>query len=206
MRAVPALIAVALPFVVTPGASFTLTLAHATRSQSNSWRRIALGTAAGIVLLALAVGATGLGAALSAVPVIRVTLGLVGTTVLIAFGVVVLVKAIRPASGAAEESAPANLVRWSFAAVVTNPKALSLYAIVVPTLAGPELHGFALFGSFAVVHIALLTAWLCITHYSVTRIPGLARSPRLQRGLFVAAGVAMIGLGCFTAAQTLAER
>lgn len=210
MKELLTLTAVALPFVITPGASFTLTLAHAhtpnTRSQSSAWRRVALGTAAGIALLALAVGATGLGTAVTANPVLRLALGLAGATVLIGLGVTVLVRAIRRSPDPEDPPASRNLVRWSFAAVMTNPKALSLYALIVPTLAGPDLHGIALFVSFAALHIGLLTIWLCLAHHAVTRIPVLVRSPRLQDLLLAAAGALMVGLGLLTATHTVAQR
>lgn len=199
------LTAVALPFVIAPGASFTLTLAHATRRGPPGWRRVAFGTAAGIVLLALAVGATELGAALATVPTLRIALGLVGATVLIGFGIAILVKAARRTTDTKNASVPANLVRWSFTATVTNPKALSLYALIVPTLGGHDLYGFALFASFAAIHIGLLTIWLHLTHQSVTRIPALARSPRLQSRLLATSGVLMISLGALTGMQALTQ-
>lgn len=206
MRELLTLTAVAVPFVITPGASFTLTVSHATQSRSPGWRRVAVGTGAGLLLLAVVLGASGLGGVLTSAPRLRVALGLLGGAILIAFGVTVLTRAARPKARGAEPRAPRNLVRWSFAAVVTNPKALTLYALIVPSLASDTLRGITLFTSFAAVHIAVLSMWLCLTHHCVTRIPALARSDRLQHLLLATAGLVMIVLGIRTGIHAIALR
>ena len=215
MTAVLALTVVALPFVITPGASFTLTVAHAHPSQTPAWRRIALGTSVGLLVIASLVGVTGLGVFLISTPALRVGLGLVGAAVLIAYGATICARAFRvggdhadsavtaPDPTASDRASPDRLVRWSFLMVLTNPKALALYVLIVPTLARPGLDGLALLVTFAAIHICLQSAWLCLIHNGVVRIPALARDARLRRRLLGAAGGLMIVLGILALLHTL---
>lgn len=92
------------------------------------------------MLIAVAVGATGLATWVNTVPILRATFELIGMAILIAFGIAVLLKAVR-LRVAAGEARPDHLVRWAFIAVITNPKALGLFVVVLPTVAHPGLHG-----------------------------------------------------------------
>lgn len=195
---------VALPFVVSPGASFTLTLANAASSQRLTWLRIAGGTGAGIAVLALLMGATGIGTVLTSNPLAQLLLGLVGGAVLSFFGIRMLIRALRRSHPADKQpTTPPRLLTWSFLTLITNPKALGLYVLVVPSLAEGNSGDTALFAVFAAVHIILLTGWLVLVHQAATRIPGIARSPRVQRIIFALAGVVMIALGVTLGVETM---
>lgn len=197
------LVAVAIPFVITPGASFTLTLAHAVRREGRSWLPIAAGTGLGILVLALLMGATGIGALLNGSPTARLLLGLVGAVVLITFGVLIMTRARRAPPEQSSPTRPRSLLRWSLVAVLTNPKALALYVVIVPTLPTAQVEGGFLFVLFAAVHIMLLAGWLFVVHSVATQLPVLARSIRLQRFLVTLAGVAMIILGVLAGSQAI---
>lgn len=200
------LVAVAIPFVITPGASFTLTLAHAIRREGHSWLPIVSGTALGLLALALLLGATGIGALLSGSPTVRFLLGVVGAAVLIAFGFLIMASARRAGPDHATPARPRSLLRWSLTAVLSNPKALTLYVVIVPTLPTTHLRGLPLFASFAAVHIGLLAGWLVLVHLTASHLPRLARSARLQRALVILAGLAMIILGVLAGARAALAR
>ena len=214
MTAVLALAMVALPFVITPGASFTLTVAHAHpaahtpthQGNSPAWRRIAVGTSAGMLVIAGLVGATGLATFVTSTPTLRMGLGLAGAAVLIAYGTMICVRGFRAGRGETDSAATTSghLVRWSFLIVLTNPKALALYVLIVPTLARPGLDGFSLLMAFVGIHSCMQAAWLCLIHNVVVRIPALARSDRIRRHLLAASGILMLCLGAFAVAHSLA--
>lgn len=205
MTAVLALAAVAIPFVITPGASFTLTVAHAHRTGPPAWRQVTLGTSAGLLVIALAVGTTGLGTFLTSTPALRMGVGLMGAAVLIAYSITICARVFREGRGQTDTptSAVARLARWSFLIAATNPKALALYVLIVPTLAGPELGGLALSMAFAAIHMCLQTAWLCLIHHLAVRIPSLTRSPRARHRLLAMSGILMLCLGFLTATHSL---
>lgn len=207
MTTILALAAVAVAFVVSPGASFALTVAHARPAQAPAWRRITVGTSAGILVLALVVGATGLSTFLTTHPLLRLALGFVGAAVLIGYGVSICVRALRQKAELpqATHTVPERLVRWSFLIVMTNPKALALYVLIVPALHIPDLDGIELTLGFAAVHICLQAAWLCSIHHLVVRIPALADSGRARRRLMVASGLLMVTLGALTAVHSLTQ-
>jgi threonine/homoserine/homoserine lactone efflux protein len=192
------LVGVATPFVVTPGASFTLTLAHAADGYGSSWLRVVTGSGCGIVLLAFCLGATGLGDALTAMPTVRLLLGLVGGVVLVVVGGTLLRRLSQHPPVTSQLSTPRSLVRWSFVALVTNPKALSVYVVVVPQLSSTALSGGRLFLAFAGVHIALMTVWLFLVDWAATHLPAGVASERTRRLVFGGAALVTVALGATT--------
>jgi threonine/homoserine/homoserine lactone efflux protein len=190
---------VAAPFVVTPGASFTLTLAHATDGYRSSWLRVVTGSGCGIVLLALCLGATGVGDALTAMPTVRLLLGLIGGVVLVIVGGTLLRRLAQDPPVTSQSSAgPRSLVQWSFVALVTNPKALTVYVVVVPQLCSTRLSGGRLFLAFAGVHIALMTVWLFLVDWAATRLSTGVTAERTRRLVFGAAALVTVALGATT--------
>ncbi len=158
-----------------------------------------------MLVIATVVGATGLGTLLTSTPALRMGLGLVGAAVLITYGTTIGVRAFRTEQEHADSAttSPAHLVRWSFFIVLTNPKALALYVLIVPTLTRPGLDGFALQMTFVTIHVCLQSTWLCLTHTLVVRIPALARSTRIRRRLLGTSGGLMVCLGIFAAVHAL---
>jgi threonine/homoserine/homoserine lactone efflux protein len=96
-----------------------------------------------------------------------------------------------------------RLVLWSFIAVITNVKALSLYVLVVPTIRVSGLSGLGLYLSFAAVHMVMQLAWLVLVTLAVLLIPGVARSGLTRRILTVLSCSTMVTLGAFTAISSL---
>jgi threonine/homoserine/homoserine lactone efflux protein len=189
----------ALPFVLSPGASFTMTVANAAKGDRLSPVKVWVGTAGGIAIIASVAGLSGLGALVMSHPPIRLIFGIVGGCVLAGFGVFTLVKASqRSPERPGQTTNTTRLVLWSFAAVMTNVKALSLYVLVVPTISVRGLAGFGLYGCFAAVHMVMQLAWLALVGVAVLRLPGAARSGLTRRILTVLGGCTMIALAAFT--------
>lgn len=192
-----ALLAVtALPFVVSPGASFNITIGAAVDGDRRAPFKVWAGSALGIVLIASVTGFSGLGQLIASSSMARAVFGIVGGLVLIAIGASSLVKAFR--ATAAPDSKPrasSRLILWSFLAIITNVKALSLYALVVPGLHVIGMDGPTLSLTFAVVHIALLLIWLLMLGALVRAVPILGKSGRARTILLVLAASTIILLG-----------
>ncbi|QSB05640.1 LysE family translocator [Natronoglycomyces albus] len=194
------LVGVAIPFVLSPGASFALTLSHAASGLRLAWLYVMAGTAGGTFVMAFLVGATGLGEALTANLLGRSMLEVTGGAVLICFGLILLRKGFGRDTEVADAPDTSRLVRWSFVTVVANPKALSLYLVVVPSLASPQLRGLTLLLAFAAIHMGLHTLWLFLVNWGAIGVPGLVGSVRAQRCAYAASGLMMMGWGLYMAA------
>jgi threonine/homoserine/homoserine lactone efflux protein len=193
------LAATALPFVVSPGASFTMTIGAATAGDRRAPLKVWAGTALGIVIIAAIAGLSGIGQLIAENDFVRTVFGAVGGTVLIVIGISSLVKAVRASTTAehARRSGP-RLVLWAFLALITNLKALSLYALVVPTLNGVDIQGPALFLIFAIVHVTMLLAWLVLLGAAVNAVPVLGESQRARSILLLFAALTLVVLGALT--------
>lgn len=186
----------ALPFVLSPGASFTITINGAANGDRWSGLKVWTGTALGILLLAFAAAQTGLGVMVANDSLIKTIFGAVGGIVLVLFGLLTIFRELRQARASLPQSRQQpRLVLWSFLALVTNVKALSLYVLVVPTITGLALDGLSQYMSFAVVHILMLLAWLCLIALAVSIIPGVASSRVTRFFLSALAGAVMVTLG-----------
>jgi threonine/homoserine/homoserine lactone efflux protein len=182
----------ALPFVLSPGASFGITVNSAVGGDRRAPLRVWIGTSLGIALIAVSLGISGLGVSVIGYPVVLLVFRLLGGAVLLSLGTVSLVKAIRAWNRPLPEPRPATrLVLWSFLAVVTNVKALSLYVLVVPTTAGTGPTGLPLYALFAAIHIAMMFVWLTLVGLIVRTLPLLQTSPR-ARGILIAATSAIL--------------
>jgi threonine/homoserine/homoserine lactone efflux protein len=198
------LASVALPFVLSPGASFTITITNVARGDRFSPVKVWVGTAVGIGIIASVAGLSGLGALVVSHPPVRLVFGIVGGCVLAGFGVSTLVKELgRSQETPGPTTNTTRLVLWSFVAVITNVKALSLYVLVVPTIRVSGLSGLGLYLSFAAVHMVMQLAWLVLVTLAVLLIPGVARSGLTRRILTVLGGSTMIVLGVVTVVSAL---
>ncbi|PZE33333.1 LysE family translocator [Curtobacterium sp. MCPF17_031] len=194
----------ALPFVVSPGASFAITVDVASTGDRRGALKVWMGTALGISAIATLFALSGIGLLLAANSTARTAFGLLGGGVLVLLGFLSIVKAIRSArSSVTSPRPPRKLVLWSFLALITNVKALSLYALVVPALHTPHLAGTALFFTFAGVHVVMLFLWLTVLAWAVRRIPNLGASPRIRTALMSAAALTLIALGSQTVIKAL---
>lgn len=200
-----AMFAIALPFVISPGASFSLTIGAAAEGDVWSPVKVWAGTSLGIVVIAAVAGLTGLGTFVATNDSARLLFGVIGGFILISFGVVAVVKSFRvPSDPSADpEASRGSLVLWSFLVGISNVKALSLYALVVPSATGIPLTGGALYAAFAGTHIAMLLLWLSLLGVGVRLMPVLTQSPRARRLLVGAAGVMMVLLGVRSMVEAL---
>ena len=199
------LAAVAIPFVVSPGASFVLTLEAAVAGDRRAPLGVWIGTALGISIIALIAGLSGLGDIIMRDHVMRVVLRLVGGSILIFFGAASLFKVRKPPSDTGlqtpepgrhrQRRVHEGLTIRAFLIVITNVKALSLYLLIVPTITHGGITGLPLYVAFAATHIVLLFVWLALISCLVFAVPVIARTPVIQVGLRAFAGLALIILG-----------
>ena len=194
MRTLAFLVGVALPFVISPGASFTITVTSVAGGDRRSPFKVWAGTALGISVLALLVTLTGIGGLVAGSPTAQQVFAVVGGAVLIAFGGLTLRRGLRRGDDRLPSvPAPARLVAWSFLALVTNVKALTLYVVVVPTT-GAALSSPLLYLVFGVVHITMLLVWLVLVAHLVALVP-TRHSDRVRRVLSALGGTFMVALG-----------
>ena len=200
MTTVLILAATALPFVISPGASFTITLGAVAAGDRRGPVKVWAGTSLGAGLIASVAAVTGLGTFIANNATANLVFGVLGGSLLIAFGVVPALRLYwrRRNGGNGTEPQQKRLVLWSFLVVITNVKALSIYAIVVPTIPQDALSGAALYASFTGIHSVLILLWLSLLGLAVRNVPGLARSPRAQGILVLAASFTMVVLGVRT--------
>lgn len=169
-----------LPFVLTPGASFTITVGAAVDGDRRASLRVWAGTALGLALIAVAAAVSGVGDYVAGSPTARTVFGLVGGVVLVGLAVGSGLRARTVLTdGVAEARPQQRLVLWSFVAVVTNVKALSLYAVVLPTAVTAGTDSLTTFAAAAAVHITMLLAWLTLVGALVRRTPHCADQPGL---------------------------
>ena len=163
-----------LPFVVTPGASFTITVSAAADGDRRASLRVWGGTALGIALIAGAAALSGIGDYVESSQTARTVFGLLSGAVLLglAVGAGRRVRAVLVAD-ITETRPQQRLVLWAFVALVTNVKALSLYALVLPAALVPGAAGLAAYACSAAVHIVMLLVWLSVVGALVRRTPAL---------------------------------
>lgn len=198
------MVVVLLPFVLSPGASFSLVLTHTVAGSRTAVGKVIAGTGAGLFVLAALVGLTGLGAALQADPFARGLVTIGGALVLAVIGGRMISRGVtgrRGGSAGADE--PKHLVAWSFVVLLTNAKALTLYLVVVPTLPSHDLTGAQPYVLFAAVHTALQGLWLVTVSVLAKRLPSAIRSPRGQDAVLVITGSALVGIAVLTAVNGL---
>jgi threonine/homoserine/homoserine lactone efflux protein len=173
---------VVLPLVVTPGASFALTVAGAVERTRWIGARIAVCCTP----LARALGDSGLAH----------LLGYVGAVVLFALAARVAHSAMRTQSqpGRREPGARSASAR-AFMTTIVNPKALAVYLVVVPGVAvslGQSLRSIGVV--FAVTHIACTFGWLTAVDAAIQRARWLGQ-PRSRRVLQLAAAAGLVVTG-----------
>lgn len=188
------------PFVISPGASFTITVSSVAAGDRYGPLKVWAGTSLGTILIATVVALTGLGTLIASNGTAQLVFGLLGGAILIAFGVVPAVRLIRRRRNGSQkpEEPQRALVWWSFLVVITNIKALSVYAFVAPTTALHGNAGLAHYAAFTGIHSVLILLWLTLVGIGMRHIPGLARSQRTQTVLILLASVTMIALGIRT--------
>ena len=174
----------ALPFVVSPGASFAITISSSLAGDKRAAVKVWVRTALGIFLVAAVAAFSGLGQLLAGSGPSRTVFRLIGGLVLVAIGISSLVRVVRPKQIAEQNPRPASqLVLWAFLALVSNVKALSLYVLVVPAIDGAGIDGLALFLTCAATHVTMLLIWLTLLGIIVNAVPVLAKSYRVRTAL-----------------------
>jgi threonine/homoserine/homoserine lactone efflux protein len=173
---------VVLPLVVTPGASFALTVAGAVERTRWIGARIAVC----FTPLAQTLGDSRLAH----------LLGYVGAVVLFALAARVAHSAIRTQSQPdGREPGTRSASARAFMTTIVNPKALAVYLVVVPGVAvslGQSLRSIGVV--FAVTHIVCTFGWLTAVDAAIQRARWLGQ-PRSRRVLKLAAAAGLIATG-----------
>jgi len=129
-------------------------------------------------------------------PVIQLGIGLVGGTLLIYLGIL-MIKSRRKAASGSSEYIPYNSFIAGAITTSANPYFFMWWATIGVTL----IYGAMAFGAivvvvFAIVHWSCDLAWYTFTAYAVHRTRHLW-TPRVQEIVFLAFGVFMIAFGLF---------
>ena len=176
-----------LPFVISPGASFALTLSATSARIPHAALKVWTGTTAGIALLALA-SALGIAHLVMQYPVLKTLLSVLGGMLLIYWGI----RLCLPASHQSPAPVlPARLIGSAFIIVISNIKAILLYVAILPALLTAQHSPFAFYLAALLVHGTLLLIWLLFVSTCLRRLP----VPIVQRPLRYASGAFMIWLG-----------
>ncbi len=186
----------ALLFVVSPGASFAITVDAVSKGDFRAPTKVWAGTSVGIVAVVSVAALSGIGSFLDDHQTTRQIFTIVGGAVLILFGLTSGARTLRSIRRPVTSSQSARwLIPWSFNALVTNLKALTLYVVVVPRLHSDDLGAGALLLTFAAVHILMLFAWQALLGQGIRRIPRIGTSPRLRACLAGLTAASLIAMG-----------
>ncbi|WP_213817135.1 LysE family translocator [Glaciihabitans sp. dw_435] len=187
-----------LPFVLSPGASFALTVSGAAAGDRTAGLRVGLGTALGIALIATVAGISGIGTVVASNSLIRGWFEIVGGLLLLIFGAVPLRRLWNARNRGEPEqprTRPVHLIAWGFVAVITNVKALTLYVLVVPPTIPTGASALGGYAIIAIVHIAMLLIWLGLITALITRAPAITNRGLVMVGLQLMASGVLIALG-----------
>jgi threonine/homoserine/homoserine lactone efflux protein len=184
-----------LPVVITPGASFTLMAAHVLGAEEGIVRRVAAGTAAGILSHAV-LAAVGLSAVVMQSAQLYRIVQLIGAMYLIGLGVATIVKGRKAVEAEAPPASPLR-TRTAYLANLLNPKAAAVYLTLVPQFLDPASFTVDNVLALACVHAALTALWLAISAYILRALRARAL-PMPQRALALVGGGTLIALGVRT--------
>ncbi|MEV1130953.1 LysE family transporter [Agromyces sp. NPDC049794] len=194
----------ALPFVVSPGASFAITVDAVSAGDRRAPAKVWAGTTLGITVVVVIAALSGIGQLLATHQTAREIFGIVGGAILILLGILSGAQTLRSMRRSVTDSRPARrLILWAFFALVTNIKALGLYTLVVPNLRLEGLGDVSLLFAFAVVHAVMLLAWLSLLGHVVRRTPRFGTSPRVRVGLTGLTALTLIAIGIRTSLESL---
>ncbi|MDO5090183.1 MAG: LysE family transporter [Cardiobacteriaceae bacterium] len=175
-----------LPFVISPGASFVLTLSASTAGVRFAALKVWTGTALGLAVLAAA-SALGVARLVLHYPLLQTLLALVGGALLMFWGL----RLCRSAPAQTSPPLPARLVASAFTIVVSNVKAITLYVAVLPGLL-KDVAPWAFYAQALGIHALMLLVWLLLVSFGLRRLPWLST---LRHVLLKASGVFMVYLG-----------
>lgn len=174
------------PFVISPGASFVLTLSASTAGVPFAALKVWAGTALGLAVLAVA-SALGVARLVLHYPLLQTLLAMIGGALLVFWGV----RLCQHSPAQAQRPLPPRLVASAFTIVVSNIKAITLYVVVLPAL----LHSvdpLTFYAHALGLHAVMLLAWLLLVSFGLRHLPHLAA---LRHVLLKASGLFMIWLG-----------
>ncbi|WP_444684574.1 LysE family translocator [Alkalicoccus luteus] len=184
-------IAVLLPFVVSPGASYVLTLAAVEQAGLKGVRTVISGTVAGIAIHVL-LAAFGVSALLLQLPELMSAVRIVGSMMLIYIGIILL-RALFVSGG--QQNRQSITFRRVFLLNLLNIKPLLLYITIIPSLS--PYSGWELSVHYAVigfVHITMQIGWLTLLGW-LTAVAAAGKLYSLIRILSGAGSLFLIGMG-----------
>ncbi|GAA2124187.1 LysE family translocator [Glycomyces algeriensis] len=188
-----------VPIVVTPGASFTLMATHVLGDERGVVRRVAAGTAAGILTHAV-LAACGLSALVMQSAELYRAVQFAGAAYLIALGIVTIARRDHAATAPEASAGPRLRIRTAYLANLLNPKAAAVYLTLAPQFLDHRTFTAANLIALAAVHAALTVLWLTL---GATALRSLGkRALALPRRAFdTIGGAVLIALGARTLVQ-----
>ena len=191
-------LAVAVPLILTPGASTAVVL----RNSLHGGTRAGLETAAGANTASAVFGllcAFGFALALTRWPAAWVVLRIVGCLYLAWMGAQSLWRAVRPPSAVRvvtpATSSPTHVnFRDGFITNVSNPAVATFYFLVLPQFVprgAPIARGVLI---LTAVHVSLAFSWHAVWATAGGTLSHVLTAGRVRRTLDAAAGIALIGL------------
>lgn len=197
-RVIWSFLAVAVPLVLTPGASTAVVLRNSLEGGTRAGLQTAAGVNAGSLVLGL-LCAFGFAVALARWPSVWWALRLVGGGYLAWLGLRSILRAVRPpavaASGTGSTPAAAHKnFREGFVTNVSNPALATFYFLVLPQFIprGAPVVRWALL--LTAIHIALAFSWHTVWAAAGGTLSHHLAAGRVRRTLDAAAGVALVGL------------
>ncbi|NJP39049.1 LysE family translocator [Alkalicoccus luteus] len=184
-------IAVLLPFVFSPGASYVLTLAAVEQTGLKGVRPVISGTVAGIAVHVV-LASLGVSALLLQLPELMSAVRIVGSLMLIYVGIILL-KALFVSNS--EPNVQSVTFQRVFLLNLLNVKPLLLYITIIPSLS--PYTGWELSLHYAVigfVHITLQIGWLTLLGW-LTAVAARGKLYKGIRVLSVAGSLFLIGVG-----------
>lgn len=187
------------PIVLTPGASFTLMATHVLGGERAVVRRVAAGTAAGILTHAV-LAAWGLSALVMQSAELYRAVQLAGAAYLIALGVVTIARSDRPATAPEAPPGPRLRIRTAYLANLLNPKAAAVYLTLAPQFLDHRTFTADNLMALAAVHAALTVLWLTLGAI-VLRSLGKRALALPRRTFDMVGGAVLLALGIRTLVQ-----
>jgi threonine/homoserine/homoserine lactone efflux protein len=191
-------LAVAVPLVLTPGASTAVVLRNSLEGGTRAGLQTAVGVNAGSLVLGL-LCAFGFAVALARWPGVWWALRLVGCAYLAWLGLRSISRAIRPpivvtTQAAAVAAAGHRNFREGFITNVSNPALATFYFLILPQFIprGAPVVRWALL--LTAIHIALAFSWHAVWAAAGGTLSHLLAAGRVRRALDAATGIALIAL------------
>ena len=185
-----------LPFVLTPGVSFTLTTQRTLAGERRSGEAVASGTAIGIYIHAV-LAALGLSAIVMASSEVSQAIKLLGAAYLIGLGLANLRRSFTHPSQPPSAAVTNSRGTFAQAAIgdVLNVKAAAIYLTLAPQFIAERDHLLGAMLALATIHVIVSTVWLITWSHALRRGRHRLDTRRARAAIDRVAGCVLVALG-----------